>query len=386
MEKAHIPTSLNLIPQHYSKKSWRNIIMASVYRKGNMIYISWYDPFECRTKNRSTKMRYSKENLKKANLIAEELQKQIDAKAEEFNRLGIKHGSIASAMEHFMRINGNKHKKTIEEYKLFFKKFTQTFSPNDPVTTINKSSCEEWLISLREYDYQQNTLYSYTKVLKKFLNFLFEYNYVPMFKLNSDVTYKPEVKEVEIFSQEDLQKLLDGLENKNSNFRTTIYLLLYTGLRPSDIYKVRGKDIDFTKKTLKYYSEKTKAYFEVPLHPDLVPILKERVKEVGEGGYLLEYETISNIGKAYRRYLKQIGLDGKNYTLRTFRKTFISLAYNSGMDLAAVSRLVGHKKITTTQKYYTQFSLAKQSEELNKLKLVESLPQVSDSSEAKQSN
>lgn len=341
--------------------------MASVYKKGKRIYISWYDPFEGKTKNRSTGLEYSKENFQKAKLIAKTLQAEIDKNVMERNRLGIKRNSVASSIEHFLRVNSNKHKSTIYEYNHFFQLFTKKFDVKDPVTIINKTNCEEWLISLREYNYQQNTLYGFTKVLKKYLNFLFEYNYIPMFKLNSDVVYKPEVKDIIVFSEEDISKILNSLDTKNNNFRTMIYLLLYTGLRPSDIYRITVKDIDFKNRTLRYYSEKTRQYFEVPFHRELEIVLKERVAEVGDG-YILNYESINNMGKAFRRFLKQIGLHGKGYNLRTFRKTFITLAHQSGIDLATVSKIVGHKKITTTEKYYNRLSLIKQASELEKLR------------------
>ena len=96
------------------------------------------------------------------------------------------------------------------------------------------------------------------------------------------------------------------------------------------------------------------------------------MKEVKEGK-LLDYENINNIGKAFRRYLDQQDLTGQGYNLRTFRKTFISLAHQSGMDLATVSKLVGHKQITTTQKHYNQLTLAKQTKELSKLDLSSNL-------------
>ena len=70
------------------------------------------------------------------------------------------------------------------------------------------------------------------------MNFLFEYNYTPMFKINREVKTKPEVKEKIIFTDEDLSEVLNGLKGKNSNFQTTIFLLAYTGLRPSDILNI----------------------------------------------------------------------------------------------------------------------------------------------------
>ena len=72
--------------------------------------------------------------------------------------------------------------------------------------------------------------------------------------LNSDVTFKRQVKPIMTFSDEDLAKLFCGLKNKNSNFVTTFYLLIYTDLRPSDIFELKVDDIDTKNKILSYYA------------------------------------------------------------------------------------------------------------------------------------
>ena len=342
--------------------------MASIYKKENKIYISWYDTFESKRKNKSLGLDYNKENLKLAEKFKKAFEQELKNKIHKLNQIGIVKDKLSIAIEHFYRNNSNKSPGTINEYDWFFEKFYKAFKKDESCLQLTKLSCEAWLTSFRSSNYQQNTLFKISKILKKFLNFLFEYNYVPMFMLNRDITFKRESKPIIVFSSEDLKSLFDGLKEKNSNFRTTFYLLIYTGLRPSDIYELKVSDINFTDNILSYYSPKTTEYFMVPIHPDLVPILKARVNEVKEGN-ILEYETISNIGKAYRRYLSKLKLNKKGYTLRTFRKTFISLAHASGMDLATVSKLAGHKQITTTQKYYNQLNLAKQTSELIKLKL-----------------
>ena len=176
---------------------------------------------------------------------------------------------------------------------------------------------------------------------------------------------KPEVKEIIIFDDADLIKIIEGLKSKNSNFRTMILTLVYTGLRPTDIINVQVKDIDFANQRLKYYSLKTKQPFIVPLHSELIPVLRERCEDV-ESGRMFDYSGSKEMGKAFQRYLEFLKLDGRKYNLRTFRKTFISLAYQNGIDLAMVSRLVGHSNISTTAKFYNKIMLTKQNEQLNK--------------------
>ena len=81
----------------------------------------------------------------------------------------------------------------------------------------------------------------------------------------------------------------------------------------------------------------------------------------------MEYTDDSDKCKAFKRYLTDLELTGRGYTMRTFRKTFITNA-SAVMDLATVPKLVRHKNITTTAKYFNKVDLAKKAEDLNKFK------------------
>jgi integrase len=111
---------------------------------------------------------------------------------------------------------------------------------------------------------------------------------------------------------------------KNSNFKTAINLLMYTVLRSSDILTIQKSDIDIKNRILRYYSPKRKRFREVAFHDKLLPILKSRMAEV-TNSKLLNYNNIENLGRAVHRYFVDIGICGRGYTARTFRKTFISL-------------------------------------------------------------
>lgn len=191
-----------------------------------------------------------------------------------------------------------------------------------------------------------------------------------MFKINKDVRTKPEVKEIIVFRDEDLQKIFDNLKTKNVNFRTMIYLAYYTGLRSSDLLSIIAEKVNFENNTISYYSPKLKKWYTVPFHNHLTSVLQERVAEK-KTGKLLDYTDDSDMCQAFRRYLTALELTGKGYSMRTFRKTFITNA-SAAMDLATVSKLVGHKNITTTAKYYNKVDLSKKAEDLNKFKGIES--------------
>src|SRR5690606_38241302 len=139
----------------------------------------------------------------------------------------------------------------------------------------------------------------------KFLNFLFEYNYIPVFRINKDALVQPEVKPIIVFRDAHLKKIFEGLSDKNDNFKTLIYMLYYTGLRPSDVINVKVDDIDFHNNTLRYYSMKTKENFIVPLHKDMLTILKARCEQVITGR-IFEYGEVKNMSKAFYRYVDDL--------------------------------------------------------------------------------
>ncbi len=345
--------------------------MASVYKKGSKIYISWFDWSTNKTKNKSTQLEYNSKNMRTAKVFSEKLQKELDEKKKEYSKNAlVKRSSINSAFERFLSNNATKNKKTIDDYQRFYRLFIQTYNENDPCAVINKMNIEEWINKLKKLKFARNTIHGYFKQCNHFLNFLFEYNYIPAFKINHEVKTKAEVKEIITFSDEDLVRIFQGLKDKNSNFKTMVYLAYYTGLRSSDILTITVDRVNLEQRTLSYYSPKTKKYFIVKFHNDLIPILKERITKVKTGN-LLSYIDHTNMAQAFRRYLTELGLNNLGYSMRTFRKTFITNASQT-MDLASVAKLVGHSQITTTAKYYTKVDLERQEKEIDKFKGLES--------------
>ncbi len=344
--------------------------MASIYKPKdkNHWYISYVDPFTGKTKNKSTGLVADQTNKKTAENLCKEFENVLEEKKSILVKLNIQKATINLAFDHFLKLNDDKVEKTKYAYKFFYKWFTTTFNQDDSCTVINKISVETWMLGMRKHYDEQNTLYNIYKVMNKFLNFLFEYSYIPVFRLNKNIKPKPIVKPILVFDAKDLNKIIKNIskKKKNQNFRTMFYLLLYTGLRPSDLIDIKVEDIDIEKMTMHYFSSKVQIHNTIPLHLKLKPILIERLKDIKEGK-IINYGTTVDMGKAFRRYLESIKLTGKGYTLRTFRKNFATQAFENGMNLLSASRLLGHRTMQTTQKYYTHVEKQKLAEELKKL-------------------
>lgn len=345
--------------------------MATVRNRKGILHIQWYDPFEKRVSSKTTGLQATESNIKKSERYSKQFQDAIDREYKKQKVIGIKRVSIKEAFVHFKRNNQDKHHKTIADYDRFYKKFTETYDEGSACSNINKLNVEDWLLHIKKLKLAQNTIHGYGKQLNHFLNFLFEYNYTPPFKINREVKTRAKVKDKIVFSDAALDKIVKGLADKNSNFVTSIMLLLYTGLRSSDILTIEVENIDSKNRILKYYSPKRKKFREIAFHNKLVFVLNNRMDEV-TSGKLLSYKCVENLGRAVTRYLDDLGLYSKDHTARTFRKTFISLCrsrYN--MDASVVRELVGHEHSNTTDKYYNQISIERMKAELEKFEIPE---------------
>lgn len=342
--------------------------MAIVIRKNKILHIQWYDPIRKKTFSKSTRFVDNLVNSKKASRLADKLQAELNKQADLIRGHGFRDVTINDTIVHFMKVNSNKNPKTIKDYERFFKKFKESFDLNGSCLCITKLSIEDWLLSLRNLKLSNNSIHGYGKQCNHYLNFLFEYNYISPFKINRDVKTRPEIKEKIIFREDHLKMIMNDLRSKNSNFRITLLLLFYTGLRSSDILTITVERINFSEGTISYYSPKRKKYRTVPFHPCLKEFLLARTKEI-KSGYVLQYARVENLGKAITRYFKELGLNDLGYTARTFRKTFVSLCRNKfNMDESVVKELVGHEHNNTTDLYYNHISLEVMKKELMKFK------------------
>jgi integrase len=343
--------------------------MAIIRKRGNTWHIQWFEALEKKIHCETTGLKATEANRKKVEKYAKDLQLELSRNTSALKQIGIKKITIRDAFEHFLRNNSHKHHKTIKNYKVFYKLFTEQFDEDSSCNVISKIEVESFIGDLRKKPWQPNTAHTYVTHCIHFLNFLFEYNYTQMFKINREVRTRPEVKEKLVFTVEDVQKIFSNLSEKNLNFKVLINVLFYTGLRSSDVLSISSEKINLKNRSFVYYSPKRKIYREIGFHNKLLPIFKLALKN-NNNGKLVAYKSVENLGRAINRYFKKLVIADKGYSARTFRKTFISLARSKyNMDASIVMELVGHAHGNTTDKYYNQISIDTMRKELRKFKI-----------------
>lgn len=170
------------------------------------------------------------------------------------------------------------------------------------------------------------------------------------------------------FKAAEVKKLMKAADDKGDvQLAQLIQMAAFTGarieelcsLKVSDVIKVDGVNC------LNIRDAKTEAgNREVPIHPSLIKLIKQLIKETGDG-YLLsgltfnKYMQRSNaIGKRFGHMKTAKGF-GKGHVFHCFRNTVATQLENAGIPEGTAADIVGHEKKTMTYGLYSGGTSAK---------------------------
>jgi site-specific recombinase XerD len=189
-------------------------------------------------------------------------------------------------------------------------------------------------------------------------------------KLGKRLGYKPIKYDV-------LMELIEKTK-VDSELHCLCMTLLYTGGR-AQIYGLHEKNIDFARGIITIIVKGNKE-LAIPLHDDLAPILKQRIKEgTYNDGFLFRNgrDPTTNINQhnnwnnCYNKCKRMGALIGNGHIHpHRFRKTLPTLGKHLGIDLQTMQRILGHAKITTTADIYTELEMDDIKEEYGKMSFI----------------
>jgi len=164
---------------------------------------------------------------------------------------------------------------------------------------------------------------------------------------------KYETKPPRILSKMEYRSLRDACHG-DSRIYAIVELLLQTGVRIGELANLSLDDIDTDKIVVRAYESHPQR--QVPLNQAagaaLAGYLKARPKTKAKAVFVTKTGRaflIRNIRTAIDRYFKIAEV--KNARVNDLRHTFIAHQLEAGTPLTLVSRLVGHKRLSTTEKY-----------------------------------
>lgn len=229
------------------------------------------------------------------------------------------------------------------------------FLPNEA----RKKDLDGFLDSLRKKDYTPKSISRKINAIRTFFKFAQEKGYVkedPSAKLEHP---KIEPQPPRILSPLEYRALRDAARN---DVRTAaiIELLLQTGMRIGELRRLKLENVDLGAegepgKVHVEASGKTPAR-DIPLNKSAQDALKRYLDERPKSKEDIVFVTktgrpllIRNMRTTINRFYKKAGVE--NATVNDIRHTFVATHLKRGVPLTTVSKLAGHKRLTTTEKY-----------------------------------
>ena len=158
-----------------------------------------------------------------------------------------------------------------------------------------------------------------------------------------------------VMSAAEIKLLIDTVENLKH--RTIIMMLYSTGMRLSEIARLKIEDIDSKQMRIKVVGGKgekdryTILSEQVLLELRAYYLICRPVKYLFNGSNPSGSISQRSIQHLVHRSLLKTGLASKNYTVHTIRHSFATHLVDNGTDLHTVKELLGHKNIQTTMRY-----------------------------------
>lgn len=253
-------------------------------------------------------------------------------------------GNWRSCLKHLEKYDSNLKKLTFADIT---PKWVQGFKDY-----LEKEACA-WSCDYRErikdHPLSRNSKTSYFRKLKACLNQAYEERIIADNPTRGIEGIKPE-EGTRMYLTIDELKLLADTECEYPNIKKAFLFSCLTGLRRSDVLRLTWGDIheqgDFTRIIFK--QKKTGGLEYLDISPQATELLGKRSKPNDHPFGDIHSPSCTN--EAIKRWVLRAGIQ-KEITFHCARHTFAVMMLDLGTDIYTVSKLLGHRYLSTTQIY-----------------------------------
>lgn len=252
---------------------------------------------------------------------------------------------------------------TIKTYKSIVKNLYKYLYTEDDLFTGRQilRSFKRYITYLkREKEVSQNYIYLITVVSKKF----FEFNELPFLddirapKRTKSLPKSLNEKEInDLINVIHIDKEHDSIRKNKMKARNKVILsLLYSsGLRISELVKLKTNDIDFRERTIRIRGKGEKDRIVLFDEKTKKSILKYLEIDNHDNDYLFLNKNGNPLSPRYiqmmtKDYAKEAGIN-KKVTPHVLRHSFATHLLKNGVDIRVIQKLLGHTNLSTTQIY-----------------------------------
>lgn len=253
----------------------------------------------------------------------------------------------------------------VQEFIQFLK--TNGLVKNDKVENADAEAIRSFLGHLHRQKVKKVTVNRKISSLRAFYRYLLRQGKIKKNPANMVQSPKTEKYMPTFLSVDEAFELLNANAGKNSpDLRTRAMMELFysSGLRLSELAALNVMDIDFNQQLVKVRGKGRKERI-VPVGKTALQSIREYLNETGDlrkgiGADVFEEPLFLNargkristrsIARMIDEAAEKSGL-GRKISPHALRHTFATHLLNAGADLRSIQELLGHKSLSTTQKY-----------------------------------
>lgn len=240
--------------------------------------------------------------------------------------------------------------------------------PNDATAVLLQSFMQK----LAQESYTAKSISRKTNSTKTFFKFLRNLSLINNDPAGSLEHPLFETKPPRILTKMEYGALRDAARG-DIRMSAIIELLLQSGIRISELSKITLEDVRFEAENPNIYVRVDEGSVErtIPLTKSAMEAIKKylEIRPKTQSKALFITKTgrpllVRNIRTAIDRYFRLAGIKGAK--VNDLRHTWVSHQLASGLSLSVISKLAGHKRVSTTEKYL-QYVPARTAEDKIKL-------------------
>lgn len=247
--------------------------------------------------------------------------------------------------------------------KLFFNSLTDI----DDISNLKKIHCYNFINNL---DYSLRYKEELTYEVRRIIDWLYDNNKIDFdgHSLFPRIVGQSRSNLISYYNNDEIERLLNSVDITTSIGKRDyliLSILVYLGLRISDVVELKLSDINWNLNTISIVQQKTQNNLTLPLIDEvkypLLDYLKNARKDVDE-----DYIFITNnapIGKynskgfwhIVTKYMDKANIDytNKHHGTHSLRHSLASNLLKDNIPITTISSVLGHSTIKTTQKYLT---------------------------------
>ena len=282
---------------------------------------------------------------------------------------------IVELFEQFIRERQflkNVSPRTVDWYRDCLSALRRFYGPNLSVDNLSRESLKRWLANMMQGGPSPASCNTFICGVNAFLNWLHQEGHLAEKIRIPKVIVEQNV--LRTLTAEQAQRIIQSKSTGRNQTRARLValIILDSGLRISEVLRLRRTDVDFDNLVIRVLGKGKKERL-VPMSFELRKALFRYAREQNELLFGTRNGTavsVRNFERDFKELCTRLGIVGVRCSPHTLRHTFAVNYLRAGGNLFYLSKILGHASVTTTERYLQSLQIEDLQAVHNRLSLL----------------